>query len=106
MSDNCSPENCPVSARVDALEKEFDRYRGNSSGTHREMFERIGALEQTRSAQTEKLDTIEDKLDSLTASVGALAAKPGKRWDSIGDKVLWFVLQAVLIVAAVKIGLM
>ena len=47
MHDNCNPSDCPVSARVDALEREFDRYRGNSSDTHRQMFDRIGALEQS-----------------------------------------------------------
>lgn len=105
MPDKC-PDSCPVNVRVDALEKEFDRYRGNSSETHREIFDRISALEQTKSAQTEKLDSIEGKVDKLTQTVDAIAGKSGKRWDSFGDKLLWFILEAVLIVAAVKIGLM
>lgn len=42
MSDSCNPDNCPVNARVDGLEKEFDRYRNASSETHRQMFDRIG----------------------------------------------------------------
>lgn len=44
MHENCNPNDCPVSAKVDALKDEFDRYRGNSSETHKQMFDRIGAL--------------------------------------------------------------
>ena len=28
MPEICSPNDCPVSVRVEALEREFDRYRG------------------------------------------------------------------------------
>ncbi len=83
MHDNCDPKDCPVSARVDALEREFDRYRGNSSETHRQMFERIGLLEQSGATLKAKLDSIEEKLDELTVTVKTLAEKPAKRWESL-----------------------
>ena len=68
MTERCNANDCPVSARVDTLEKEFDRYRWNSTDTHRQMFERISALE----------------LDGITETVNTLADKPGKRWESRG----------------------
>ena len=83
MHDNCNPSDCPVSARVDALEREFDRYRGNSSDTHRQMFDRIGALEQSGATLKAKLDGMDDKLDALTETAQALADKPAKRWESM-----------------------
>ena len=83
MPETCNPNDCPVSARVDALEKEFYRYRGSSSDTHRQMFDRIGALEQNGAAVKTKLDSIEGKLDELTVTVKALADKPAKRWESL-----------------------
>ena len=83
MQENCNPSDCPVSARMDALEKEFDRYRGSSSDTHRQMFDRIGALEQSGATLKAKLDSIEEKLDELNATVKALADKPAKRWESL-----------------------
>lgn len=83
MSDGCNPDNCPVNARVDGLEKEFDRYRNASSETHRQMFERIGALEQSGAAVREKLDSMDKKLDGVVATVKALAEKPGKWWESL-----------------------
>ena len=79
----CSTNECQVSARMDALEKEFDRYRDNSSKTHLQMFERIGALEQSGATLKTKLDSIEEKLDELAVSVKALADKPAKRWESL-----------------------
>ena len=105
MSENCNPNDCPVSARVDALEKEFDRYRGNSSETHRLMFDRIGVLEQSGATLKTKLDSIEEKLDDITVTVKALADKPARRWDSIVEKALWAVCAAVIAFLLAKIGL-
>jgi len=89
MSENCNPNDCPVSARVDALEKELDRYRGNSSETHRLMFDRIGALERSGAALGEKLDSIDEKLDGLAETAKALTEKPAKRWDGLVDKLIY-----------------
>lgn len=83
MPDNCNPNDCPVSARVDALAKEFDRYREGSSNTHLQMFERIGVLETSGGVLQTKLDSIEKKLDEMTVTVKALADKPAKRWESL-----------------------
>lgn len=105
MPENCNPSDCPVSARMDALEKEFDRYRGNSSETHRQMFERIGALEQSGATLKAKLDSIEEKLDELTVTVKALADKPAKRWDGLMDKLIWAVAGAVMAFLLARIGL-
>lgn len=83
MPENCNPKDCPVAERVDALKEEFDRYRDNSSDTHRTMFDRIGALEQDRATIETKLNTIDKKLDELNAVAKDLAGKPAKRWDNI-----------------------
>lgn len=88
MPERCSANDCPVSARVDTLEKEFDRYRGNSTDTHREMFERISALEQSGATLKTKLDGMDEKLDGITEKVNTLADKPGKRWESLAGCVL------------------
>lgn len=96
MGETCKISDCPLNVRVDALEKEFDRYRSNSSGTHREMFERIGALEETRAATGEKLDNIENKLDALTEAVSALSGRSGRRWDALADKLIYAAALAVV----------
>lgn len=88
MSENC--ENCPVSVRVDSLEREFDRYRDSSSKTHSQMFERIGALESLNAVQENKLTNMDDKLDdiqtnqkSILGSMEELKSKPAKRWETL-----------------------
>lgn len=86
---------------MEALEKEFNRYRGGSSETHRQMFERIGALEQSGAAVNTKLDSIDEKLDELNATAKELAGKPAKRWEAllgslistlVGAFVMWLAL--------------
>lgn len=86
---DCNPNDCAVGVRVTALEKEFDRYRTNSSDTHRKMSDQIGSLEQDRASLKTKLDDIDTKLDGLASTVSALAAKPGRRWDGLVDKLLY-----------------
>ena len=92
-------------ARVDALEKEFDRYRDNSSKTHEQMFKRIGELEQNGAAVKATLDSIDEKLDELSVTVKALADKPAKRWEGLVEKALWAVAAAVIAFLLAKIGL-
>lgn len=105
MSESCDPRDCPVNARMDGLEKEFDRYRNASSETHRQMFERIGALEQSGAAVTAKLDGMDGKLDELTASVKVLTDKPGKRWDKLMETVLACIATAVIAFLLGRVGL-
>ena len=102
MPENCNPNDCPLESRVSALERANEQH-GN---THREMYDRIRALETENAVQNAHYEAIDAKLDELTVMVKNLTEKPGKRWDSFGDKILWFLVEAVLIVAAVKIGLM
>ena len=105
MPETCNPKDCPVSARVEALKEEFNTYRTNSSSTHRQMFERIGTLEQNRAALNEKLDSMDEKLDELTATAKELAEKPAKRWEGIVDKAIWAVCAAVIAFLLGRVGL-
>lgn len=93
---DCNPHDCPVGVRVDALESEFNRYRSASSDTHRQMFDRIGALEQGRAAEIEKLDSIKETVETLAETVNGIASKPGKRWDGLVDKLIFLAAGAVL----------
>ena len=102
MPENCNPNDCPLSLRVEALERANEQH----SDTHKEMFDRLRSLETENAVQNANYKAIEAKLDELTVMVKNLTEKPAKRWDSFGDKILWFLAEAVLIVAAVKIGLM
>ena len=104
MSDNkCS--DCSVNARVDSLEKEFDRYRDGSSKTHKEMFERINALEQDKTALATRLEGMDAKLDKLVAWREMQDDKPNKLLDRLKENSIWLVLAAVIGMVLARWGL-
>lgn len=103
MSDNC--ESCQVSARVDRLEKEFDSYRENSSETHKEMFKRLGDLEQARASIETMLEGMDAKLDKLVSWKEVQDDKPNKLLDKLKESAIWMVLAAVIGVVLGRLGL-
>ena len=52
-----------------------------------------------------RLQTIEDKLDELSAGVKQLQEKPAKRWDAITGQIINWVIALLLGVLAIKVGL-
>lgn len=103
MSENCA--DCPVNARVDSLEKEFDRYRDGSSKTHREMFERLNSLEQARTSLETKLDSIDAQLKKLVDYMETEKDKPNKLLDKLKENSIWLALAAVLGMVLARWGL-
>jgi predicted nuclease with TOPRIM domain len=53
----------------------------------------------------EQIKTMNGSVTNLTDKVDKLEEKPGKRWESIVDKVLWAVLAAVIAYLLGSIGL-
>ena len=83
MPENCSPKDCPVSARVDALKEEFNTYRSNSSRTHKEMFDRLNELERAEAAQEKHFETVNESWTSSLSgrkTSGTSLADAGKAW--------------------------
>ena len=103
MSENCN--DCPVNARVDSLAKEFDRYRDGSGKTHKEMSERINALEQARTSLETKLDSIDTQPKKLVDYMETEKDKPNKLLDKLKENSIWLVLAAVLGMALARWGL-
>lgn len=103
MSENCG--DCLVNARVDSLEKEFDRYRDGSTKTHKEMFERLNALEQDKTALATRLEGMDAKLDKLVSWREVQDDKPNKLLDKLKESSIWLVLAAVIGVVLGRIGL-
>ena len=101
----CNPKDCPVSARVDALKDEFDRYRDSSSKTHQAMFNRIGALEQDKTALATRLEGMDAKLDKLVSWREVQDDKPNKLLDKLKESSIWLVLAAVIGVVLGRLGL-
>ena len=103
MSENC--ESCQVSARVDSLEKEFDRYRDGSVKTHKEMFERLSALEQARASMKTMLEGMDGKLDKLVAWREMQDDKPNKFLDRLKDRAAEYIMIALLALLLLRLVL-
>lgn len=103
MNDNCS--DCPVSARVEGLAREFDRYRDGSGKTHKEMFERLSALEQARASMETMLEGMDAKLDKLVSWREVQDDKPNKLLDKLKENAIWMALAAVLGMVLARWGL-
>ena len=61
MPDKCT-EPC---ADLTRLEKELDKFQGQNSDTHREIFKRLNELERAEAAQEQHFSTVNEKLDKL-----------------------------------------
>jgi hypothetical protein len=105
MDGSCNPSDCPVNARVDRMEKEFDRYRDNSSKTHQEMFQRLNDLEQSRASMETTLGAMDGKLDKLVSWREEQDDKPNKLLDSLKNNAVWMVLAAVIGLVLGRFGL-
>lgn len=121
MPDSCNPRDCPLVPRVEALESANKEH----SQTHREIFRRLNDVEKETGEQGVTLKNIDEKLDrliswqedqrdrfakidsiaELSQRLTSLEAKPGKRWDSVVEKVILVVVGAVVGLALVRLGL-
>lgn len=106
MHDNCNPDSCPVNAKVDALENRFNRFETDAKEFHEKIDVRVKDQETLAAVQDQKLDDIKAGQKDMTAKLDILMGKPGKMWDGTVRDVLKFIIEAVLVVVAVKVGLM
>ena len=110
MPEKCtdSLRDCPLAARLEALE----RANAQHAGTHRDVFDRLRELERLEGIQgeqykniLEKLDGLARRHDELTQKLSDLEAKPGRRWDALVEKGLWAVCAAVIAFFLGRVGL-
>lgn len=105
MYDNCNPDNCPVNARVDRMEKEFDRYQENSRKTHEEIFKRLNKVESDGAVTQSKLDTMDEKLDTILSWRDEQNNKPNKLIDNLKQNVINYIMLALMGLMLLKMGI-
>lgn len=84
-------QNCPLTVRVDNIESQLDEFQTQNASSHKDIYNRLGALERSEAVQGErytaimsKLDKdIPTKIDGLSAKIDALEQKPTKRWEAV-----------------------
>lgn len=90
------------------------------------QLERVELLEESNARRLDEMEKRQDNLDKLVTSVEVLATKqqametdvkeikadvksmaekPGKRWETVKDKIIWAVLAAVIAFLLGRIGL-
>lgn len=94
--DNCNPQECPVNARVDALEGRFDRFENEAKSFHEKIDNRVKDQETLAAVQDEKLEELKSGQGTILEKLDALIGEPGKRWESLVDKALWLVVGGVI----------
>lgn len=67
--------------------------------------EAINRLATSMAVMAEKQDETTNIVTELDNKVTALESKPGKRWDSLVEKVIWAVASAIVGFLLAKIGL-
>lgn len=82
----------------------------SKSNTHRlekleESTEAINRLATSMEVMVSKQEQVAETVDKLDGKVTALEAKPGKRADSLVDKIIWAVCAAVLTFILARLGL-
>ncbi len=53
----------------------------------------------------EQIKTMNGSISTLAGEVEEMKEKPGKRWDSVVDKILWALLASVITFVLSRIGL-
>lgn len=67
-------------------------------------YEALNKLTTSVEVMATKLDTMNANLKEVSEKVDEQAAKPGKRWEAIVEKVLLVVVSAIVVYALAKIG--
>ena len=81
-----------------------------ASNSHRldkveESNEVIRSLATSMEVMAERQTHIVETVDQLDAKVTAIEEKPAKRWDSLVDKIIWFVASAIIGFVLARMGL-
>lgn len=79
MPENCKPNDCPLTTRVESLERANEQH----GKTHREIFARLNDVEKDNAVQDARYQAINGKLDEISVTVKTLADRPAKRWESL-----------------------
>lgn len=67
--------------------------------------DKLDELVSTVKVLATREETVENDVKEIKTDVKSLAGKPGKRWDSLVEKVLFAVVGAVVAFLLAKIGL-
>lgn len=83
------------------LRTEFDELRRRVDS----MEERLHNGDVTLALLRQRLDQIDDKLEEMSQTLQELRMRPARRWESVSQTILTWVVTALLAFIAIKMGL-
>lgn len=100
---SCVQQNAldQVLQRLDQIDREIEREQDFRQTYYRERQERVVFETQIK----DTLGGVNEKLDKLLSWQDSQVAKPGKRWDSIVDKILMLLITALMAMILARVGL-
>ena len=108
-------EKCPFAARLELVERLVQEESNKNSGFRKEVYSRLGVLEQTsvkietqyqnivNLIQDQKIETAK-QLEKISEDIEELKQHPAKRWETASVTVLTSVIGAVIGYLASKLG--
>lgn len=92
---------------VEHLVKVEERAKSNSHrlDTVEKRQAEIGELVTSMATMAQKQETMERDVGEIKVKIDVLAAKPGKRWDAIVDKILLGIVAALVAYALAQLGI-
>ena len=94
-----------AAARLEGRIKALEAWREDSKDFHAKFYDWQRQQIARDARLDEKLTGMDDNIKKVLAKQEACELKPGKRWDSLVDKVIWAVLAAVIAFLLARIGL-
>lgn len=92
-----------------ALKQQITEDRSlRNEGRIKKLEDESGVLHQLATSvavMAEQLKSMNASVSYLTSEVEEMKEKPGKRWDSLVDKIIWGVAGAVVAYVLARIGL-
>ncbi len=83
--------------RIDKLEQQTEAIQSLATS--------VEVMVKEQSHQTEAIERIEKNVEKLDNKVEVLEHKPGKRWESVVEKIIMLLVGAVIAFLLAKIGL-
>lgn len=109
MNPEC--QNCPLHEQMDQLREEVKRLQDKYSDSRKEIFKRLGDLENERGRTEEQYKQIKDDIgklfdqyDTILKRLDELRQQPAKRWDSMVSSGISAIVGALIGYLGTKIG--
>lgn len=99
MADKDCPVNsvsCVSIGRVESAERSIEAMKESASRSHEKIYDRLGSLERDVATLTTQYSNIIDRLATISADLNSLKEKPAKRYETLVNSVLQWLILAIL----------